>query len=50
MCSMQLFLFYVILNVILVAYLVLGIDHGAVKAPPIGLQVSSPELLHQHPA
>lgn len=48
MWSMQMFLFYVNMNVIFVAYLVLGIDHGAVKAPPIGLQVSSPELLHQH--
>lgn len=45
---MQMFSFHVNINVIFVGYLMLGIDHGAVKAPPIGLQVSSPELLHQH--
>ncbi len=29
-------------------YFVLGVDHGAVIAASLGLQVSCPELLHQH--
>lgn len=31
-------------------HLVLGVDHGAVVAASLGLQVSYPELLHQHPS
>lgn len=30
------------------SYFVLGVDHGAIIAPPVRLQVSCPELLHQH--
>lgn len=32
------------------SYFVLGVDHGAVKATPVRLEVSYPQLLHQHPA
>lgn len=30
------------------SYFVLGIDHGAIVAPSVRLQVSYPKLLHQH--